>query len=248
MPHELTLLRKRWLRSLSLRYYRGPMGTRKIEQYRRTLPPGEKLKVLVGGHWSDNPGWLLLDEPHQDITQPLKFPDNSVDVIFLEHVVEHVSLMPVLGFMRESLRVLKPGGALRIVCPMLEPMLAFDAGTPQGQAYVKDYLSTHFSEEDRALRALGLDGVSGFPKMFFLNALFLSHDHRWIWSTRAMRQTLLAVGFASAEVKKVGESVDPDYAIERRHRAIYTGSSWREDRELPSPIYDPESGVVEAIK
>ena len=49
--------------------------------HRGVLPP---LPLLT------NPGWLLLSERHQDITGRLDFADNTVDVAFAEHVIEHV--------------------------------------------------------------------------------------------------------------------------------------------------------------
>ncbi|BFM39392.1 methyltransferase domain-containing protein [Synechocystis sp. LKSZ1] len=50
----------------------------------------------------------------------LPFPDNSVDNIYISHVIEHVETDYVVIFMRESHRVLKTGGVLRIACPDAE--------------------------------------------------------------------------------------------------------------------------------
>ena len=55
--------------------------------------------------------------PEHDIRKRLKFEDNSANAILAEHVIEHVPFLQSLGFFREALRVLKPGGVLRVAFP-----------------------------------------------------------------------------------------------------------------------------------
>lgn len=50
-----------------------------------------------------------------DISQALPYPDNSFDIIYHKSVIEHVYSPEKL--MKESLRVLKPGGVLIILTP-----------------------------------------------------------------------------------------------------------------------------------
>ena len=91
----------------------------KIESYLKYLDPKDKLKVIFGGHWSNHSGWLILDQVDQNISKRLNFSDNTVDVVFTEHVIEHVSFTDGIYFFNESKRILKNGGVLRIVCPMI---------------------------------------------------------------------------------------------------------------------------------
>ncbi len=58
---------------------------------------------------------LLRDTIIIGTLEPAGFPDNSFDVITAVHVLEH--LHQPLGFLQESLRVLKPGGRLIIITP-----------------------------------------------------------------------------------------------------------------------------------
>ena len=53
----------------------------------------------------------LMEEP--------KFPfeDNSIEIIYTSHTIEHITNNPVLNFIKESQRILKKGGVLRITCP-----------------------------------------------------------------------------------------------------------------------------------
>ena len=68
--------------------------------------------------------WLTGDvvprsDVYMDVTRRLPLPDKSIDVIFSEEVIEHVSLEQACAMLRECLRVLKPGGTLRLTTPDL---------------------------------------------------------------------------------------------------------------------------------
>lgn len=59
-----------------------------------------------------------------DITKlPLPFFDNSADVIFCEHGGEHFNSKNLLGFLTDCHRILKPGGVIRLCCPVVGPWL-----------------------------------------------------------------------------------------------------------------------------
>lgn len=52
-----------------------------------------------------------------DITQPLPFPDNSVDAFQAEDVFEHIQYDRLVSVVNEIYRVLKPGGLFRLSVP-----------------------------------------------------------------------------------------------------------------------------------
>jgi hypothetical protein len=79
------------------------------------------------------PPWQNLGPTH-DVRKRLKFPSGSATAILAEHVVEHVPFLQGLGFFRECLRLLQPGGVLRVAFPDVgrflineESELAFNA-------------------------------------------------------------------------------------------------------------------------
>tara|TARA_B100000945_G_scaffold49632_2_gene35279 strand:- start:1426 stop:2274 length:849 start_codon:yes stop_codon:yes gene_type:complete len=53
----------------------------------------------------------LIEEP--------KFPfeDNSIEIIYTSHTIEHITDNSVINFIKESQRILKKDGVLRITCP-----------------------------------------------------------------------------------------------------------------------------------
>lgn len=199
-------------------------------------------KVILGGHWGDAPGWEIFTEEQCDITRGLPFEDETLDAIFTEHVIEHVSFADAVFFFREAHRVLKPGGSLRTVFPSTE-MGGADA------AYVESSLRGRFPDEERALATLGLD-LTADPDVFLRQSMYTMHGHRFIWSPQLMVQVLRRVGFSATYALTPGVPAGAlNTALERCQRGHYAGCDYQTNQDVePEDVYDPESSVVEAFK
>lgn len=72
--------------------------------------------------------------------EPMPFEDHSIDLIYTSHVIEHVSNESVDNFFKESYRILKVGGAIRIVCPDMELLInLYRRGEKSGFFKIRDY-------------------------------------------------------------------------------------------------------------
>ncbi len=85
------------------------------------------LNLGCGGRF--HPDWVNVDfracAPEVmacDLSRGLPFPDASFDVAYHSHLLEHFPRAQAGGFLRECLRVLKPGGVLRCAVPDFEAM------------------------------------------------------------------------------------------------------------------------------
>lgn len=90
-----------------------------------------KLNLGCGPHAMG--GWFnydLVTSPGSNVTQLdlsngiLPHGDNSVDYIFSEHFIEHLTLEQGLRLLKSCYRVLKPGGVLRFSTPDLRALAA----------------------------------------------------------------------------------------------------------------------------
>ena len=71
--------------------------------------------------------WVNIDfistsrqvNPH-DLSKGIPCSDNSVDVVYHSHVLEHFTKKNAVKFIKECYRVLKPGGVIRVAVPDLE--------------------------------------------------------------------------------------------------------------------------------
>ena len=93
-----------------------------------------KIMLNIGaGNWREK-GWTNLDFPSEwykkaqvsnftpfDIrSDNIPYPDNSVDLIYCSHVIEHIENVHIERFFSECHRVLKSRGGIRLTCPDAE--------------------------------------------------------------------------------------------------------------------------------
>ena len=109
--------------------------------------PGPHILNLGGGSVL-NERWLTADmDPRSDvwtdITQPLPFPDASVDIVYLEEVIEHISRPLGASLLIECLRILKPGGTLRLTTPSLDYFVGLPLDNESSVREINDIFNLH---------------------------------------------------------------------------------------------------------
>jgi SAM-dependent methyltransferase len=73
-----------------------------------------------------------------DLARSVPFPDQSVDVVYSSHFLEHLFRQDALCLLREAWRVLRPGGVIRVAVPDLAYALALYQ-TGQKEKMLQDY-------------------------------------------------------------------------------------------------------------
>ena len=189
------------------RYHRE--GLRQIRE--KSLSKPEKINLGSGSFCK--PGFLNVDLfPGGDLTLDLRrglpFEPDCCNFIFSEHFFEHVDYPEPAGhLLRECLRVLRPGGILRLSVPDTEwPLLDYKDGSKAPYFhFIKEYIREH---------------PSWFPsycttRLEHINYHFRQNgEHRFAYDEETLRKILDAAGFA--EIKRV--DVDPQ--LDSEHRQI----------------------------
>jgi len=95
------------------------------------------LNVGCGRHF--HPAWTNIDiapigDPvlRHDVLEVLPFSDESFDVVYHSHVLEHLPRTAAPAFIAECRRVLVTGGVLRVVVPDLETICRLYLRTLEG--------------------------------------------------------------------------------------------------------------------
>lgn len=92
----------------------------------KSNPGGRRLQLGCGENQLAD--WENWDLPQVDIRRELPFGDASAEAVFLEHVIEHVTPQEGYRFFAECMRVLQPGGVLRLAFP--DPVRILRQATP----------------------------------------------------------------------------------------------------------------------
>ena len=142
------------------------------------------------------PGWINADlgltgDLHLDVTRRFPFAEGCFALVYSEHLLEHLPEAGAEHCLREAVRVLQPGGLLRLSTPDLGHVIAIYTGTPEATA---------------ATRATGpvmcpwkyAPGTGPTPAQFVNDAFYL-WQHRHLWDEADLRALLARLGFEAIE-------------------------------------------------
>lgn len=102
----------------------SPNGTHSTEQ-------AGPLRLNLGAGPTHLPGFVGVDRKTGGEVYPLAYADESVEEIVASHVLEHFSHREIRAVMTDWVRVLKPGGKIRIAVPDTEEVARlYLAGAP----------------------------------------------------------------------------------------------------------------------
>jgi len=178
---------------------------------------------LVGSLYTRNASRFPENVKYGDIVKGLPVPDKSCSGIYCSHVLEHLSLEDFRTAIRNTYRLIKPGGIFRLVLPDLE-------------YHVNKYLRD--SKDDSALTflretSLGRERRPRGVKSFFLDWMGNS-QHLWMWDFKSLNTELERIGFVSIRRAYFGDSADLTFQqVENKGR-------W--DNCLGLECYTPDNG------
>jgi predicted SAM-dependent methyltransferase len=163
-------------------------------------------KLQIGAQSNSIDGWLNVDilpkadtVAYMDATETFPFESNSLDYVFSEHMIEHVSYEGGRKMLQECYRTLKPGGKIRIATPDLNTVLRVltDSEHADVQRYIRFYID----------RFVG-PSVPYDPAQM-INILFYQFGHQFIYNESSLAHALQQAGFTQIQRCTVGDSDDP---------------------------------------
>jgi predicted SAM-dependent methyltransferase len=174
-----------------------------------THQPSRKLHLACGPVHLE--GWRNIDlfwRPGVNVIWNLKwgipYASNSCDFLYHEHFIEHLTPSEALRLHRSCLRVLKPGGVLRIATPSLRHIVGNYLGDWRDQDWLRWPAYRHV--------ATGAE---------MMNMLFRAWGHQWVYDEAEMERRLREAGFSDIRFVERSESAYPDLrGIESRKDSL----------------------------
>ncbi|KRQ01516.1 hypothetical protein AOQ72_08605 [Bradyrhizobium yuanmingense] len=136
-----------------------------------------------------------------DIVRGLPIADGSADGVYASHVLEHLAREDFETALKNTYRMLKPGGLFRLIVPDLEARTRlYMEKLESGQVDANDWFMTaaHLGLQKQP------DTIVGKASRLFGGSL-----HLWMWDFRSMEAQLRLAGFDSIRRCSKGDSEDP---------------------------------------
>jgi len=191
--------------------HRRARPLRARRKVKELLGSGRPFTVELGAAQRKGvPDWITLDfngtaDMVHDLTQPLPFPDGSVDRVYSSHVLEHFTypgqLLPLL---RECHRVLKPGGVI-------------SAAVPNARLYLEGYFHPEqFDREKFCGYEVGLHYTSRIDVVNFI--AYLGGEHKFLFDEENLPRVFAEAGFREARLRAYDPAID---LPERQYESLY---------------------------
>ncbi|MCJ7631164.1 class I SAM-dependent methyltransferase [Candidatus Bathyarchaeota archaeon] len=140
-----------------------------------------------------------------DVTKGIPKPEDSVDILYFSHFIEHLDRPQGVGFLKECFRVLKPNGWLRLAVP--DPRILCEA-----------YLKHKIMEYGQVNI-----GVEKAPDEAEALVHLLIAGHKTIYDFDSIKKLLEQVGFI--EVEQMSPFKSHSKAIEKQAISMYPSLS-----------------------
>ena len=150
------------------------------------------MKLNIGAGSYPLEGFENLDLPEFDMKKlPWPYKGESISMIVMGHVLEHVPRKNAMKVLREAKRVLEPGGVIHIAVPDMD--LYIDAVEDNNQFILDKF-------PYRSLDSL-LGGGDGEPR--------IEMRHRYLWCFGSLWYALMLVGFKDIRQVEFGKYDNP---------------------------------------
>ena len=156
--------------------------------------------VLLGLVSQSTKNFVDFCRTHQigfaNAVKPLPYPDNSVEVIYASHMLEHFDRREADIFLAEALRILVPGGILRLAVPNV-------------RFHVENYL--RHKNADQFVSDLNMSRLkpTGLPQ-HLRHLIVGAREHHWMYDDASLPELLTNHRFANPVVMAAGETTIPD--------------------------------------
>jgi predicted SAM-dependent methyltransferase len=192
-----------------------------LREYMRTLGT-KKLNIGCGDHLIE--GWLNCGAPIYplDASKPFPLANDTFELVFSEHMIEHIPYPAGRVMLQECFRAMKPSGTIRISTPDLRFLI--DLYNHPHDDYIR-WATSNF-----------ISWAPSLDRAFVINNFVRDWGHQFIYDEPTLSAALRTAGFVNIVRQKLQESnIEP-------LRGLENGT------KMPSDFLSVETMTLEATK
>jgi predicted SAM-dependent methyltransferase len=155
---------------------------------------------LIGRLYTKNESRFPSNVEYGDIVKGLPVSADSCKGVYCSHILEHLSLNDFREALRNTKKILQPGGIFRLVLPDLEWSIKRYFEDQSNSAAIDFMKETSLGHERRA---------KGFKRS--ITTWFGNSQHLWMWDYKAIKSELEDTGFVEVRRASFGDSSDPAF-------------------------------------
>ncbi len=180
-----------------------------ISKAQKLARKNDHIKLEIGsGPKYGSDGWVTMDicngcDLFWDISKTIPFPDNSLDMIYSSHVMEHFDHASLVRLLSDCYRMLKPGGI-------------YSACVPNARLYAEGYNNPEKFNKDFLTYK---PAVFSDARMDILNYIFyMDGQHKYMFDEENLSNLLKQTGFTCVEIRDFDPTIDMP---ERKYESLF---------------------------
>lgn len=163
---------------------------------------------LLGRLLTGNRFHFPREVEYGDIVRGLPVAPGSCRAVYCSHVLEHLALADCEQALRNTRKILMPGGIFRLVLPDLQVAIQHYSENTSPHAATDFMRETLLGLETRQRNLMGM-----------LRASLGNSPHLWMWDYPSMHEALEKAGFVNIRRAVFGDASDPMFhSVEERVR------------------------------
>ena len=178
----------------------------KVKNY---LNKNKKILIELGsGNKKGENGWITIDYRDKcdlfwNLKKGVPFPNESVDMIYSSHLLEHLSYKEGQRLLAECLRVLVPNGVFSIC-------------VPNAKIYIEAYFSDNLDEKRFITERNAFNNTTAIDYINYM--AYMDGEHKYMFDKENLIYILKAIGFRNVELREFNPKIDLE---KRDHESIY---------------------------
>lgn len=167
-----------------------------ITEYKKNNLP-IKLHIGCGILYKDE--WINIDnnsdnnikklDLNWDISKNLPLTEASVDYIYNEHFIEHLTYVQGQNFLKNAFKILKHGGVARIACPDLDYL-------------INGYIENNWREQDWVTK-YNCQWIKSRCEMINICLNISPWGHQYVYNREDLTRALTEAGFRKENIYEV---------------------------------------------